>query len=42
MSHVWPGITPLNVYDLTYTMWIKFVLNAQAWEKAQAEARQKK
>ena len=42
MSHVWPGITPLNVWDLGYTMWVKFVIQAEAWEKAQAEAAKRK
>lgn len=33
MAHVWPGITPLNVWELRYDMWLRFVGAAKAWEE---------
>lgn len=32
IAHVWPGITPLNVWEMRYDMWLHFVANAKAWE----------
>lgn len=42
IAHVWPGITPLNVWDLTLMMWLKFVNHARAWEDTQDKAKPKK
>lgn len=28
---MWPGITPLNVWDLDLATWIVFALNADDW-----------
>jgi len=25
ISHYWPGITPLNVWDLPYDMWLLYL-----------------
>lgn len=25
ISHYWPGITPLNVWDLPYDMWLMYL-----------------
>lgn len=42
MSHYWPSIGPLNVWDLPYDMWLMYVQAAKdlrAQQKAQAEGR---
>lgn len=31
VSHVWPGITPFNVYDLTLDVWLRFSAAADSW-----------
>ena len=31
VAHVWPGITPLNVWDLPYDMWCIFAQAADQW-----------
>lgn len=41
ISHVWPGIHPLNVWEMTYSMWLLFVSRAEAWEKQQKEQSKK-
>ncbi|WP_181036363.1 hypothetical protein [Arthrobacter sp. B1805] len=33
IAHVWPGITPLNVWEMRYDMWLLFVRNARVWEE---------
>lgn len=39
MAHVWPGITPLNVWEMPYDMWLLFVANAKAWEEERKKER---
>lgn len=34
VSHVWPGITPMNVWDMPYYLWCKFAEAADEWVKA--------
>jgi hypothetical protein len=29
VTHHWPGITPLNVWDLTYEVWLLYVAAAK-------------
>ena len=29
ISHHWPGITPLNVWDLPYDMWLIYLQGVQ-------------
>lgn len=38
MCHLWPGITPFNVFDLRYGVWLMFAAEADAWSKQQKEA----
>ena len=38
VSHVWPGVTPLNVWDLPYDMWLQFANGADEWSRQQKEA----
>jgi hypothetical protein len=35
ISHVWPGITPMNVWDLTVQMWLIFAAAADDWNEQQ-------
>lgn len=37
ISHVWPGIHPLNVWELPYDMWMLYVVNARRWEENQTK-----
>lgn len=34
ICHVWPGITPMNVWDLTLEQWGIFRDSADEWVKA--------
>ena len=34
MAHVWPGITPMNVWDMPYNLWCLFAEAADEWVKA--------
>lgn len=34
ISHVWPGITPLNVWQLTWADWLMYAHAADEWAKA--------
>jgi hypothetical protein len=38
VCHVWPGITPLNVWDLTFEVWLMFAHAADEWVEARKEA----
>lgn len=38
MCHLWPGLTPFNVWDLRYDVWLMFAAQADAWTKEQKEA----
>lgn len=31
ISHVWPGITPMNVWDMRYDLWCQFAEAADEW-----------
>ena len=33
VSHVWPGITPFNVWDLTLRLWMRFAHAADRWQE---------
>jgi len=35
VCHVWPGITPLNVWELPLPTWLRFAAEGDAWRKAQ-------
>lgn len=37
ICHVWPGITPMNVWDMTLESWEMFADAADEWAKAQAK-----
>ncbi|GGJ74383.1 hypothetical protein GCM10007173_36650 [Glutamicibacter ardleyensis] len=39
---MWPGITPLNVWEMRYDMWVLYVKNAEKWSEQQKKAREKK
>lgn len=34
LCHLWPGITPWNVWDLTLSGWLVFVSALEQWEDA--------
>lgn len=34
ISHVWPGLTPFNIYDLTLDMWLRYSKAADLWAAA--------
>jgi len=34
VSHVWPGITPMNVWDMAYDFWCHFASAAEEWRTA--------
>lgn len=38
LCHVWPGITPMNVWDLTWRQWLMFSAATDEWIKARKEA----
>jgi len=33
VCHVWPGITPFNVWDLPLRQWLMFAHAADQWTK---------
>lgn len=33
LCHVWPGITPMNVWDLTWGQWLAFSTACDEWVK---------
>jgi hypothetical protein len=33
VCHVWPGITPWNVWELPYDVWVDFAHAADEWIK---------
>lgn len=35
VCHVWPGITPLNVWELTLDVWLMFAAAADDWAEQQ-------
>jgi len=35
VCHVWPGITPLNVWQLTLDVWLMFAAAADDWAEQQ-------
>lgn len=35
VAHVWPGITPFNVWQLPLHAWIRFAAAADRWVAAQ-------
>jgi len=37
VCHVWPGITPLNVWDLPLDVWLLFSAAADDWVKQQQQ-----
>jgi len=38
LCHVWPGITPMNVWGMTYDAWLIFADAVDAWVAEQKEA----
>lgn len=38
VCHLWPGITPFNVWNLRYGVWLMFADAADDWSKQQKEA----
>lgn len=38
VSHVWPGITPINVWDMRYDLWVGFASAADDWIKENKKA----
>jgi hypothetical protein len=38
VSHVWPGLTPINIWNLTLDVWLIFAQAADDWNKQQREA----
>lgn len=39
VCHVWPGITPFNVWDLSLVVWESFAAAADEWVKNRKEAK---
>jgi hypothetical protein len=39
---VWPGITPLNVWDLTYDFWLLYALAAEQKDKQEKADRERR
>lgn len=37
VSHVWPGITPMNVMTMTLGMWLRFAAAADDWVASRQE-----
>ncbi|HEY1179926.1 MAG TPA: hypothetical protein VGF17_27535 [Phytomonospora sp.] len=37
VCHVWPGITPFNIWDLTWRDWVRFARDADAWVAARSQ-----
>lgn len=38
VCHLWPGITPFNVWDLPLGLWLRFADGADDWIKAREKA----
>jgi len=38
VSHVWPGITPFNVWDLPMGVWLRYARAADEWVESRKEA----
>lgn len=38
LCHVWPGITPFNVWDLTWGDWLQFAHATDEYVKAKEAA----
>jgi hypothetical protein len=38
VCHVWPGITPFNVFQLPYDMWVGFAKAADDYEREMKES----
>ena len=38
ICHVWPGITPLTVWDLPLSVWETFAASADEWVNARKES----
>ena len=38
VCHLWPGITPFNVFGLPYSMWVSFAEAADEYQKSMKEA----
>jgi hypothetical protein len=41
VCRLWPGITPWNVWELPYDVWIDFAYGADEWLRAQKEVTSK-
>lgn len=39
VCHVWPGLTPFNVWDLTFDDWLMFAHAADQWVADRQERR---
>jgi hypothetical protein len=37
VCHVWPSISPWNVWDLPWHVWVMFARQADEWVKARTE-----
>lgn len=33
VCHIWPGITPWNVWDLQWRDWVRFAEHADSWDR---------
>ncbi len=38
-SHVWPGITPFNVWDLPWSLWESYARSTDDWIEEQKRGR---
>ncbi|WP_164545198.1 hypothetical protein [Antribacter gilvus] len=38
ICHVWPGITPRGVWDLTFNEWVLFARAADEWQAQQEKS----
>lgn len=38
VCHLWPGITPWNVWDLPIGQWLMFADAADAWVRSRQQA----
>lgn len=41
VAHVWPGVTPINVWDMRYDLWVGFAEAAEKWAKEHAKQNRK-
>jgi hypothetical protein len=41
VAHVWPGITPMNVWDMRYDFWVGFADAAEKYAKDQTKSTKK-